>query len=100
MQLMFSFPKAQKTCEFEALRLSLTDVHMSQVQLSQTNLQHDSAQASQETSLLRVGHQSELDLIRLQNQEQQERLLELHHRDMGESECFMHSASVLLYVFH
>ncbi|XP_062295952.1 pericentrin isoform X3 [Scomber scombrus] len=82
--------QAQKTCEFEALRLSLTDVHMSQVQLSQINLQPDSAQASlretfaQETSLLRVGHQSELDLIRLQNQEQQERLLELHHRDMDE----------------
>ncbi|XP_053191638.1 pericentrin [Scomber japonicus] len=76
--------QAQKTCEFEALRLSLTDVHMSQVQLSQINLQQDSAQASQETSLLRVGHQSELDLIRLQNQEQQERLLELHHRDMDE----------------
>lgn len=89
--LCFQFPKAQKTQELETLRLSLTDTRMSQVEHSQINLQHDAAEASlretftQETSLLRAGHQSELDLIRLQNQEQQEKLRELHHKDMGET---------------
>ncbi|XP_042292883.1 pericentrin isoform X3 [Thunnus maccoyii] len=82
--------QTQKTVELEVLRLSLTNVHMSQVEFPQINLQQESAQASlretltQETSLLRAQHLSELEQIRLQNQEQQERLRELHHRDMDE----------------
>ncbi|KAM7376064.1 hypothetical protein PAMP_005812 [Pampus punctatissimus] len=81
---------AQKTAELEVLRQSLTNIHMSQVELSQVNMQQESAQASlketfaQESALLQARHQSELDQIRQQNQEQQERLRELHRQDMDE----------------
>ena len=39
---------------------------------------------AQETALLQAQHQSDLDQIRQQNKEQQDRLLELHQRDMSE----------------
>ncbi|KAM7403309.1 hypothetical protein PAMA_003979 [Pampus argenteus] len=81
---------AQKTAELEVLRLSLTNAHTSQAELSQVNMQQESAQASlketftQESALLQAQHQSELDQIRQQNQEQQGRLRELHRQDMDE----------------
>ncbi|XP_038584251.1 pericentrin isoform X3 [Micropterus salmoides] len=88
--------QVQKNIELEALRLSLTNVHMSQLELSQVNLQQDKesaltkAQASlretfaQECALLHARHQLELDQVRQQNHEQQERLHELHQQDMNE----------------
>ncbi|XP_078031283.1 pericentrin isoform X3 [Epinephelus lanceolatus] len=87
--------QVQKTSELETLRLSLTGLHMSQLEHSQTNLQQEQealtkVQASlretfaKESALLQARHQSELDQIRRQNQEQQERLHELHQRDMNE----------------
>lgn len=98
----------QKTAEIEALRLSLTNVHMSQLEHSQVNLQQDQESAltkvqaslretfAQESALLQSQHQLELDQIRQQNQEQQERLRELHQQDM--SECF--SAVPVTVLFH
>ncbi|XP_068194522.1 pericentrin [Antennarius striatus] len=85
--------QVQKISELAALRLSLTNEHASQMQHSQANLQqkHEAAFTKVEASL-REGfaqesaalHQSELDQIRIQNQEQQERLVKLHQQEMNE----------------
>uniref|UniRef100_A0A3P8T8V7 ELK domain-containing protein n=1 Tax=Amphiprion percula TaxID=161767 RepID=A0A3P8T8V7_AMPPE len=75
----------------EALRLSLSTVHLSQLEHSQVNLQQEQESAlikvqasmretfAQESALLQARHQSQL---KQQNQEQQERLREVHQRDM------------------
>ncbi|XP_074517505.1 pericentrin isoform X9 [Sebastes fasciatus] len=79
--------QVQKTRELEVLRLSLTDVPMSQLEQEsaltkvQTSLRETFAQ---ECALLQARHQLELDQIRRQNQEQQERLRERHQQDMNE----------------
>lgn len=95
--LCFDFLQKQKTLELEALRLSLTSVHISQLEHSQVNLQREQestlteVQASlretfaQESALLQAQHQSELSQIRQLNQEEQERQRELHQQEMGES---------------
>ncbi|XP_077396087.1 pericentrin isoform X2 [Festucalex cinctus] len=69
---------AQKSRELEALRLSLTNLHMSQLEVSQ-----ETALAKFHASL-RDQHQLELDRIREQNEAQQNRLRELHQRDIDE----------------
>ncbi|XP_041809392.1 pericentrin isoform X2 [Chelmon rostratus] len=86
----------QRISELEALRVSLTSVHMSQLEHSQVNLQQEQESAltkvqaslretfSQESALLQARHQFELDQIRQQNHEQQERLHELHRQDMND----------------
>ncbi|KAM6912231.1 pericentrin [Xenentodon cancila] len=86
--------QSQRTMELEALRLSLTTVHMSQLEHSQTNMQQEQESAlskvqasmretfSQETALMQTRHQSELDLIKKQSEEHQERLHELHQQEM------------------
>lgn len=86
--------QAQKMVELEALRLSLTSVHVSQLELSQGNLQLQQEmtvgkiQASmkesfaQERALLLAKHQVELAQIRRQNQEEHERLQQLHQNEM------------------
>ncbi|XP_073339039.1 pericentrin isoform X1 [Pagrus major] len=88
--------QVQKTKELEAMRLSLTNVHMSQLEHSHVNLKQEQesaltkAQASlretfaQESALLQAQHQLELDQIKQQIQEQQERLHELHQEEMNE----------------
>lgn len=88
--------QAQKALELEALRLSLTSVHKSQLEHSQLNLQQEQESAltnvqtslretfALESALMQAHHQSELDQIRQQNQEQHERLCELHQREMDE----------------
>ncbi|XP_026194895.1 pericentrin-like isoform X2 [Anabas testudineus] len=88
--------QAQKTLELEALRLSLTSVHLSQLEHSQDNLQREQESAltqvqaslretfSQESALLQAQHQSELSQIRQLSQEDQERMQELHQRHMDE----------------
>ncbi|XP_047466343.1 pericentrin [Mugil cephalus] len=86
--------QAQKTFELEALRLSLTTVHMSQLEHSQVNLQQEQESAlvkvqasmretfAQESALVQARHQSELERLKQQNREQQERLRELHQQDV------------------
>ncbi|KAM3870972.1 pericentrin [Diretmus argenteus] len=88
--------QTQQSLELDALRLSLTNLHMSHLELSQTNLHKEreaalsEVQASlrekwaQEGAVLQARQQFELDQIREQNQEQQERLHKLHQRDMDE----------------
>ncbi|XP_047193520.1 pericentrin isoform X4 [Scophthalmus maximus] len=88
--------QAQKIIELEALGQSLTNVHMSQLECSQVNLQQEQestltkVQASlretfaQESASLQVLHRLELDQLKQQDQEQLERLRELHQRDMDE----------------
>uniref|UniRef100_A0A3Q4I7N9 Pericentrin n=1 Tax=Neolamprologus brichardi TaxID=32507 RepID=A0A3Q4I7N9_NEOBR len=88
--------QAQKAIELEALRLSLTTVHKSHLERSQENVEQEQTSAlikvqasmqekfDQEIALLQARHQSEVDQIKRKNQEQQERLLELHQQDMGD----------------
>lgn len=78
------------------MRLSLTTVHKSNLERSQENVEQEQTSAlikvqasmqekfDQEIALLQVRHQSEVDQIKRKNQEQQERLLELHQQDMGD----------------
>ncbi|XP_034530488.1 pericentrin isoform X2 [Notolabrus celidotus] len=87
--------KVQRTTELEALHLSLTSAHNSQLEHSQLNSQQEQessvakVQASlrdtfaQESALLQSRHQLDLDQIRQQNQEQQEGLRELHLQNMN-----------------
>ncbi|XP_078134423.1 pericentrin isoform X2 [Sander vitreus] len=76
--------QVEKTSELEALRLSLTNVHVSQ-ESGLTKVQASSRETfAQESALLQAQHQLELDQIRRQNQEQQERLHELHQQNMNE----------------
>uniref|UniRef100_A0A3Q3BRR7 Pericentrin n=1 Tax=Haplochromis burtoni TaxID=8153 RepID=A0A3Q3BRR7_HAPBU len=88
--------QAQKAIELESLRLSLTTVHKSHLERSQENVEQEQTSAlikvqasmqekfDQEIALLQARHQSEVDQIKRKNQEQQERLLELHQQDMGD----------------
>ncbi|KAK9534370.1 hypothetical protein VZT92_009414 [Zoarces viviparus] len=79
--------QVQKNSELEALRLGLTNVRTSQLE-QETSLAKVSSSPrenlAQESALLQARHQLELDQIRLQSQEQQERLCELHQQDMNE----------------
>uniref|UniRef100_A0A667XIB6 ELK domain-containing protein n=1 Tax=Myripristis murdjan TaxID=586833 RepID=A0A667XIB6_9TELE len=88
--------QTQHSLELEAMHLSLTNLHSSQLELSQANL-HQEQEATlskvqdslkekwtQEVTVLQAQHQSELDRIRNQNQEQQDSLREQHRQDMGE----------------
>ncbi|CAB1421716.1 unnamed protein product [Pleuronectes platessa] len=79
----------QKTVELEALRLSLTNVHMSQLEHLQestvTKVQPSLKETfAQETASLQTQHQAELDQLRQKDQEQLDRLRELHQQDMDE----------------
>ncbi|KAM6968416.1 pericentrin [Tautogolabrus adspersus] len=88
--------QAQKTAELETLRLSLTSVHMSQVELSKLNLEQEQESAltkvqaslrdtfAQESALLQSRHQLEMDRMRQQDQKQQDKLRELHQQNMNE----------------
>ncbi|KAM9354836.1 pericentrin [Pholidichthys leucotaenia] len=80
--------QAQKILELEALRLSLTAVHMSQLEHCQENQEKWQASMQekfgQDGALLQARHQSELNQIKQQNQQEQERLNELHQKDMDE----------------
>ncbi|XP_068436282.1 pericentrin [Clinocottus analis] len=78
--------QVQKNSELEALRLCLTNVHMSPLEQesSLTKVQTSMRETFvQESALLQAQHQLELDQIRRQNQDQQERLRELHQQDMN-----------------
>uniref|UniRef100_A0A3B5M5U7 ELK domain-containing protein n=1 Tax=Xiphophorus couchianus TaxID=32473 RepID=A0A3B5M5U7_9TELE len=78
------------------LRLSLTTAHTSQLETSQANVQQEQESAvkelqaamrekfTQESALLQARYQSGLDSIKQQNQQQQDRLQELHQQEIGE----------------
>ncbi|KAL3049416.1 hypothetical protein OYC64_008804 [Pagothenia borchgrevinki] len=74
--------QVQKRSELEAMRLNLTNAHVSQLEQESALTE---AQGSlrdtfaQEIALLKAQHQAELDQIRRQNKEQQEKLRELQH---------------------
>lgn len=82
--------------ELEALRLSLTTAHTSQLETSQANVQQEQESAveelqaamrekfTQESALLQARYQSGLDSFKQQNQQQQDRLQELHQQEIGE----------------
>ncbi|XP_062252996.1 pericentrin isoform X2 [Platichthys flesus] len=79
----------QKNVELEALRLSLTNAHMSQLEHLQestvTKVQPFLKEAfAQETASLKTQHQAELDQLRQKDQEQLDRLRELHQQDIDE----------------
>ncbi|XP_028252082.1 pericentrin isoform X2 [Parambassis ranga] len=88
--------QTQNAFELEALRLSLTSIHMSQLENSQVNLQQEQGSALikvqnsmretfvEETALLQAHHQAELDQLKLQNQQQQERLHKQHQQEIDE----------------
>lgn len=83
------------------MRLSLTTVHMSELEFSHLNIQQEQESAlskgqdsmkesfAQELLLLEAHHHTDVDQIKQQSQEQQDRLLELHKQEMGEyrQEC-------------
>ncbi|XP_057715000.1 pericentrin isoform X2 [Corythoichthys intestinalis] len=68
--------QALKARELEALHLSLTNLHTTQLEVTQ-----ESALVEVEVSL-RDQHQLELECIRIKNEAEQERLHELHQRDI------------------
>ncbi|XP_017270711.1 pericentrin isoform X2 [Kryptolebias marmoratus] len=86
--------QAQKTLELEALRLSLTTVHVSQLEDHQVQQEQESAlgkvqdsvkeRVAQDLLLLEARHQSDLDQIKQRSREQQDRLLELHKQELDE----------------
>ncbi|XP_073808702.1 pericentrin isoform X4 [Danio rerio] len=81
--------------ELEALRLSLTNLHTAQLELSQSNMQKDKDVAlselqtmlrekwAQESAMLQTRQQFELERIREQNREQEERNQRVHQQEIG-----------------
>uniref|UniRef100_A0A671TA48 Pericentrin-like n=1 Tax=Sinocyclocheilus anshuiensis TaxID=1608454 RepID=A0A671TA48_9TELE len=88
--------QSQHNLELEALRLSLTNLHTAQLELSQTNMQKDKEVAlselqtmlrekwAQESAMLQTRQQFELERIRGQSQEQDQRNQRLHQQEIGE----------------
>ncbi|XP_051752168.1 pericentrin [Ctenopharyngodon idella] len=86
--------QSQHKLELEALRLSLTNLHTAQLELSQTNMQKDKEVAlselqtmlrekwAQESAMLQTRQQFELERIREQNQEQEQRNQRLHQQEI------------------
>ncbi|XP_059416733.1 pericentrin-like [Carassius carassius] len=82
--------------ELEALRLSLTNLHTAQLELSQTNMQKDKEVAlselqtmlrekwAQESAMLQTRQQFELQRIREQSQEQEQRNQQLHQQEIDD----------------
>ncbi|XP_043097699.1 pericentrin isoform X2 [Puntigrus tetrazona] len=80
--------------ELEALRLSLTNLHTAQLELSQTNMQKDKEVAlselqtmlrekwAQESAMLQTRQQFELELIREQSREQEQRNQQVHQQEI------------------
>ncbi|XP_016364291.1 A-kinase anchor protein 9-like [Sinocyclocheilus rhinocerous] len=86
--------QSQHNLELEALRLSLTNLHTAQLELSQTNMQKDKEVAlselqtmlrekwAQESAMLQTRQQFELERIRGQSQEQEQRNQRLHQQEI------------------
>ncbi|KTF88214.1 hypothetical protein cypCar_00010608 [Cyprinus carpio] len=86
--------ESQHNLELEALRLSLTNLHTAQLELSQTNMQKDKEGAlselqtmlrekwAQESAMLQTRQQFELQRIREQSQEQEQRNQRVHQQEI------------------
>uniref|UniRef100_A0A672NN85 Pericentrin-like n=1 Tax=Sinocyclocheilus grahami TaxID=75366 RepID=A0A672NN85_SINGR len=86
--------QSQHNLELEALRLSLTNLHTARLELSQTNMQKDKEVAlselqtmlrekwAQESAMLQTRQQFELERIRGQSQEQEQRNQRLHQQEI------------------
>ncbi|XP_067315268.1 pericentrin isoform X2 [Pseudorasbora parva] len=86
--------QSQHNMDLEALRLSLTNLHTAQLELSQTNMQKDKEVAlselqtmlrekwAQESAMLQTRQQFELERIREQNREQEQRNQQLHQQEI------------------
>uniref|UniRef100_A0A9J7XTJ4 Pericentrin n=1 Tax=Cyprinus carpio carpio TaxID=630221 RepID=A0A9J7XTJ4_CYPCA len=86
--------QSQHNLELEALRLSLTNLHTAQLELSQTNMQKDKEGAlselqtmlrekwAQESAMLQTRQQFELQRIREQSQEQEQRNQRVHQQEI------------------
>lgn len=80
------------------MRLSLTNLHTAQLELSQSNMQKDKDVAlselqtmlrekwAQESAMLQTRQQFELERIREQNRELEERNQRVHQQEIGESQ--------------
>ncbi|XP_031414935.1 pericentrin isoform X2 [Clupea harengus] len=86
--------QAQQNLELEALRLSLTNMHTAQLELSQTNMQKEKEAAlselqaslrdkwAQESAMLQARQQFELERVRELTRQQEERLQQQHQGEM------------------
>lgn len=91
--------QTQQNLELEALRLSLSNMHTAQLELSQANMHKEREAAlselqatlrdkwAQESAMLQTRQQFELERIREQGRQQEERLQQEHQREMGETVC-------------
>ena len=91
-----SLPQSHQSLEVEALRLSLTNLHTAQLELSQTNLHREREAAlselqaslrekwAQESAVLQARQQFELDRLREQSLDKEERQREVYQRSLGE----------------
>lgn len=104
--MRFNVQQIKKSSELEALRLSLTDTHMSQIEHSKESLEqeHQSALAkvqnsledkfNQESAVMQARYQSEMD----RNEEQQQKVQELH-KQMTSTDFFSFALSVFFFFF-
>ncbi|XP_056122998.1 pericentrin isoform X2 [Rhinichthys klamathensis goyatoka] len=86
--------QSKHNLELEALRLSLTNLHTAQLELSQTNMQKDKEVAlselqtmlrekwAQESAMLQTRQQFELERVREQNREQEQRNQGLYQQEI------------------
>ncbi|KAK7154978.1 hypothetical protein R3I93_009814 [Phoxinus phoxinus] len=86
--------QSKHNLELEALRLSLTNLHTAQLELSQTNMQKDKEVAlselqtmlrekwAQESAMLQTRQQFELERVREQNREQEQRNQRLYQQEI------------------
>ncbi|XP_059427488.1 pericentrin isoform X2 [Carassius carassius] len=88
--------QSQHNLELEALRLSLTNLHIAQLELSQSNMQKDKEGAlselqtmlrekwAQESAMLQTRQQFELERIREQSREQEQRNQRVHQQEIDD----------------
>ncbi|MFT7808003.1 pericentrin isoform X6 [Arapaima gigas] len=93
--------QAQQALELEALRLSLSEQHAAQLELSQHNLQRDKEAAlielqtslrdrwAQESAMLQARQQRELERVREQHQQELEDLKEAYERRLSQQRVLM-----------
>ncbi|XP_062324892.1 pericentrin isoform X2 [Osmerus eperlanus] len=97
--------QSHQSLEVEALRLSLTNLHTAQLELSQTNLHREREAAlselqaslrekwAQESAVLQARQQFELDRLREQSLDKEERQREVYQRSLDELEQKCESVS-------
>ncbi|XP_062853797.1 pericentrin [Trichomycterus rosablanca] len=98
-QAELSQAQTHKALELEALRLSLTNLHTAQLELTETNLQKEKEAAlselqanlrekwAQESAMLQTRQQFELEKIREQSREQERRAQLQHQQEINDLKC-------------